>query len=124
MSIDMAKNISASVKETIVLVTGAGGQLGMTFHKHQDTYTELRFVFMDSNTLDITDFEEVKRVFKEIKPDYCVNCAAYTNVEKAEEEPEKAFLINAESVLGLAQICLERSEERRVGKECRYGRVR
>lgn len=103
----MAKNISASVKETIVLVTGAGGQLGMTFHKHQDTYTELRFVFMDSNTLDITDFEEVKRVFKEIKPDYCVNCAAYTNVEKAEEEPEKAFLINAESVLGLAQICLE-----------------
>lgn len=97
---------STSEKKTI-LVTGAGGQLGMTFRKHETEYPQLNFVFMGPETLDITDNLTVRKVFAEIKPDYCINCAAYTNVEKAEEEPEKAFLINAEAVIELAAICKE-----------------
>lgn len=97
---------SASEKKTI-LVTGANGQLGMTFRKHEAEYSELNFVFMGTEALDITHPLTVRKVFMEIRPDYCINCAAYTNVEKAEEEPEKAFLINAEAVLELAAICKE-----------------
>src|SRR5690606_10182159 len=68
-------------------------------------YPQLNFVFMDTQALDITNEEEMKRVFMEIRPDYCINCAAYTDVEKAEEEPKKAFLINAKAVLDLANEC-------------------
>lgn len=107
MSKVQVKTTQTSVNKTTVLVTGAGGQLGRTFQKHQNDYPWLRFEFMDSKTLDITDSEEVKRVFKRFKPDYCINCAAYTNVEKAEEESKKAFLVNADSVLGLAKTCKE-----------------
>ena len=95
---------SASEKKT-VLVTGAGGQLGMTFQKHEKDYQDLNFVFMDAKDLNITNPKDIAMVFEQIKPDYCINCAAYTNVEKAEEEPEKAFFINAEAVEYLATVC-------------------
>src|SRR5690606_12925814 len=86
-------------------VTGAGGQLGMTFQKHEKDYQDLNFVFMDAKDLDITNPKAIAMVFEQIKPDYCINCAAYTNVEKAEEDPEKAFFINAEAVEYLATVC-------------------
>src|SRR5690554_3951797 len=88
---------STSEKKTI-LVTGAGGQLGMTFQKHEKEYQDLHFVFMDAKALDITNQKAIERVFEQIKPDYCINCAAYTNVEQAEQQPEKAFLVNAVAV--------------------------
>src|SRR5690606_22768740 len=97
---------SASDKKT-VLVTGANGQLGMTFRKHETEYPQSNFVFMGPEALDITDSLTVRKIFAEIRPDYCINCAAYTNVEKAEEEPDKAFLINAEAVLTLSAVCKE-----------------
>lgn len=93
-----------SEKKTI-LVTGAGGQLGMTFQKHEKDYQDLHFVFMDAKALDITNQKAVERVFEQIKPDYCINCAAYTNVEQAEQQPEKAFLVNAVAVEFLALAC-------------------
>ncbi|WP_417359512.1 dTDP-4-dehydrorhamnose reductase [Galbibacter sp.] len=102
------KRLLSSEKKTI-LVTGANGQLGMTFQKHEDHYPELNFVFMDSNALDITDTMAVKKVFEELRPDYCINCAAYTNVEKAEKDPEKAFLVNASAVEFLAMACKAQS---------------
>src|SRR5690606_10682047 len=51
----------------------------------------------------------VERVFEQIKPDYCINCAAYTNVEQAEQEPERAFLVNATAVEFLALACKAQS---------------
>src|SRR5690606_9729066 len=99
---------STSQKKTI-LVTGAGGQLGMTFQKHEKDYQDLYFVFMDAKALDITNQKAIERIFEQIKPDYCINCAAYTNVEKAEKEPEKAFLVNAVAVEFLAMACKAQS---------------
>lgn len=90
-----------------VLVTGASGQLGMTFRKFENFYSQIEFVFKSGKELDIVDSIALKKTFKEIKPDYCINCAAYTNVEKAEEEPDKAILINSQAVLNLAIICKE-----------------
>lgn len=92
-------------KKKTILVTGANGQLGMTFQKHEKEYHDLNFVFMDAMALDITNQKAVDRVFEQIKPDYCINCAAYTNVEQAEQQLEKAFLVNAEAVDFLAMAC-------------------
>ena len=61
----------------------------------------------DINTLDITDLIQVKNVLKSEKPDIVVHCAAYTNVNKAEEDTETAMKINAEGSENLAKICSE-----------------
>lgn len=102
------KRLLSSEKKTI-LVTGANGQLGMTFQKHEKDYQDLNFVFMNAKALDIKNQKAVDRVFEQVKPDYCINCAAYTNVEKAEKEPEKAFLVNAVAVEFLAMACKAQS---------------
>lgn len=107
MSKNTAHNRSLSPEKKSILVTGANGQLGMTFRRFEEDYPNLNFVFMDAITMDITDFQIVKYTFDEVKPNYCINCAAYTNVEKAEVEPDKAFLSNAEAVLNLAKVCQE-----------------
>ena len=88
-----------------VLVTGASGQLGKCFQKIASEFSELEFRFLDSSELDITDQNQLQQIFSAEKPDYCINCAAYTNVEKAEDDKETAFKINAESVKNLAEIC-------------------
>ncbi|WP_081208125.1 dTDP-4-dehydrorhamnose reductase [Salegentibacter sediminis] len=88
-----------------VLVTGASGQLGKCFKKIALGHPELKFIFLDSSQLDITDQNQIQKIFSEEKSDYCINCAAYTNVEKAESDKETAFKINAEGVKNLAEVC-------------------
>jgi len=66
-----------------------------------------QFIFKDVDTLDITNPSEVKKFFQENKPEYCVNCAAYTAVDKAETEPEQARRINALGAGNLAEACKE-----------------
>lgn len=89
----------------VVLVTGANGQLGQSLQFVAKNYLEVAFVFCDSKTLDITDYDNVNAVFKEVLPDYCINAAAYTAVDKAESEPEKAYSINVLGAQNLAKIC-------------------
>jgi dTDP-4-dehydrorhamnose reductase len=89
----------------VVLVTGAKGQLGQSLQFIAKNYPFVDFRFCDSKTLDITDLENVKQVFKEYKPNFCVNTAAYTAVDKAETEPEKAFAINVTGAKNLAEVC-------------------
>ncbi|WP_142784485.1 dTDP-4-dehydrorhamnose reductase [Changchengzhania lutea] len=93
---------------TTILVTGANGQLGKTI---QELYSEntsgLDFKFVSKSELDITSEDLVESFFKENKFDYCINCAAYTNVEQAEKTPEIAFKVNAEAVKNLARACKE-----------------
>ncbi|MCF8714893.1 dTDP-4-dehydrorhamnose reductase [Joostella atrarenae] len=88
-----------------ILVTGASGQLGLTIRENKDNYKNVEFVFCDSYELDITNENSIVKAFKEHRPNYCVNCAAYTNVEQAEKEPKKAFLVNADGVKYLADAC-------------------
>ena len=88
-----------------VLVTGANGQLGKSIHRIAKDYPELKFVFTDVAELDITNIDDVNAFFSSNKTDYCINCAAYTAVDKAEEEVDKAYLLNAIAVKHLAEAC-------------------
>lgn len=92
------------MKKTI-LVTGADGQLGQCMRNIHTDYPGYRFLFMTSEVLDITNSEILFRIFEKKQPDYCFNFAAYTNVEQAENEQEKAFRVNAEGVACLAEVC-------------------
>lgn len=88
-----------------ILVTGAGGQLGMEIWKLSDQYPSYNFLFTTREELPIDNFDLVKKYFEQQQIDSCINCAAYTAVDKAESEKEKAFLINAEAAGNLAAVC-------------------
>ena len=89
-----------------VLVTGANGQLGKTIEElFSINDANLEFTFVSKENLDITNEDELLLYFKANKFDYCINCAAYTNVEQAEKTPEIAYKVNAEGVKNLAQVC-------------------
>lgn len=90
-----------------VLVTGAGGQLGQALKKAAPAHTGLEFYFAASGEADITSDESLEAVFSSFKPDYVINAAAYTAVDKAETEPEKAHLINVTGAANLATACLK-----------------
>ncbi|AUC14178.1 dTDP-4-dehydrorhamnose reductase [Tenacibaculum sp. SZ-18] len=83
-----------------ILVTGASGQLG-TEIQHQSKKSSHTFFFENSKELDITIQEDVKSYIKNHKIDFVINCAAYTAVDKAEEELERANLVNAQGVENL-----------------------
>ena len=87
-----------------VLVTGANGQLGLAL---QDAVKDsnLNLVFLDKNTLDITDTEAINEVFATQSFDVCINAAAYTHVDGAEANKALAYTINASAVETLAKAC-------------------
>lgn len=89
----------------VVLVTGANGQLGQSLHYIAHNYPQIEFVFCDSKALDITQKTTIETVFKANNPDFCINTAAYTAVDKAETESEKAYEINVSGVKNLAEVC-------------------
>jgi dTDP-4-dehydrorhamnose reductase len=91
-------------KKTI-LVTGSGGQLGMELWKLSGQYPSYNFLFTTKENLPVDNFANVKSFFEQQQIHHCINCAAYTAVDKAESEKEKAFLINAEAAGNLATIC-------------------
>ncbi len=93
---------------TRILVTGASGQLGKTIEElYANNEDKLDFTFVTKTELDITNREYLEQFFYHKNFDYCINCAAYTNVEQAEKTPEIAFKVNAEGVKYLAKNCKE-----------------
>ena len=98
----MESNSSSSI-----LVTGANGQLGKELQNLASSYLQFNFFFLTKEDLPIHQYEKVRDFFKDNQPEYCINCAAYTAVDKAESEKELAFLINGEGVGALAAVCKE-----------------
>ncbi len=90
-----------------ILVTGASGQLGQCLRQQLQNPTDISCYFATKEDLDITNNEAVKSFFSEYNFDYCINTAAYTNVEKAESEQKMAFLVNAEGAHNIAKACNE-----------------
>lgn len=84
-----------------ILVTGANGQLGTCMRKASEGLSD-NYVFTDVNELDITDAAAVIETVHKLKIDIIVNCAAYTNVDKAEDNASLAETLNATAVRNLA----------------------
>ncbi len=89
----------------LVLVTGANGQLGKELQLLEKKWPSFRFLFLSREDLPIHHFELVRNFFKASKPSVLINCAAYTAVDKAEQEPLLARQVNAEAVGVLAAVC-------------------
>lgn len=88
-----------------VLITGANGQLGQALKQIAGDYPAFSFLYTDYTELDITNEEAVNAFFSEQEIHACINCAAYTAVDKAESEEELAFKLNFEAVMHLANAC-------------------
>ena len=86
-----------------ILVTGCYGQLGTELRKIADA--EHQWFFTDIDTLDICDKAAVEACFTNNQIDVCINCAAYTAVDKAEDEPQLATLVNTFAPKVLADAC-------------------
>ena len=96
-----------SSERITVLVTGANGQLGREMRRAAAGSKD-RYVFTDVTELDIADADAVGRTVREEKADVIVNCAAYTNVDRAEEDETAADLLNHRAVANLAAAARER----------------
>jgi len=81
-----------------VLVTGSKGQLGSEIRRISGEYAGMSFIYTDIEELDITDRNAVKDFLDSNSVNYIVNCAAYTAVDRAEDEPDAAMLLNAGAV--------------------------
>lgn len=93
-----------------ILVTGCNGQLGSEFRKISNYEGMHNWLFTDIETLDICNNEAIEDYFSENEIDICINCAAYTAVDKAEDEgKELAELINVKAVEYLANNCKSRN---------------
>ncbi|WP_027126243.1 dTDP-4-dehydrorhamnose reductase [Gelidibacter mesophilus] len=90
---------------TTILVTGAGGQLAHCIKKYVPKNKNFEFLFHDSESLDITSKSHVDQIFLEQEINWVINCAAYTNVDKAETDIEVAEKVNITGVQNLAQAC-------------------
>lgn len=88
-----------------VLVTGCNGQLGNEFKKIALYEDDINWIFTDIDTLNVCNEAEILNFFNKNKIDVCINCAAYTAVDKAEDDEATARLVNATSVSYLAKTC-------------------
>lgn len=86
-----------------VLVTGANGQLGEEIQSIASHFSDLKFVFADSKMLDITAYSEVDDFVRNHNIEAIINCAAYTQVDKAEDEPLLAEKVNVIGVSNLVE---------------------
>ena len=88
-----------------ILVTGADGQLGRTFRDLSFSYPNCKFIFTNKESLSITDENTVEQFFLKNSFDVCINCAAYTGVDLAEDEQALSLLVNADAPALLAKYC-------------------
>ena len=89
----------------VIIVTGASGQLGMSLQDMAKQYPAFVFHFLSSKDLDITRQENINFVFDAIQPTFCINTAAYTAVDQAEIDVNRAKLVNVIGARNLARAC-------------------
>lgn len=87
-----------------ILVTGAGGQLGRAVVRVISENGDAP-IPLDHNSLDITDSDAVTTAFTSTQPDFVIHCAAWTNVDDAEDDPEGCYAVNVEGTRNIASAC-------------------
>ncbi|WP_442267258.1 dTDP-4-dehydrorhamnose reductase [Tenacibaculum sp. ZS6-P6] len=91
--------------ENKILVTGSNGQLGSELRDLEKEFNNFEFVFVNRSLMPLNDSYSVLKVLSKEKPNYIINAAAYTAVDKAEDEKEIAFLINDKAVDTISKWC-------------------
>jgi dTDP-4-dehydrorhamnose reductase len=81
--------------------------LGRCLQDIVNQYSDFEYKFVDIDELDICDAKQIHHFFHDFKPDFCINTAAYTAVDKAEEDTQKTFYVNTNGAKNLAESCLE-----------------
>ncbi len=89
-----------------IIITGANGQLGRELVR-QAKSTNFEVHPFDHQQLDITDENRIKQVLASLSPAVVMNAAAYTNVDRAEDEPDRAYAVNADGPAYLARYCAD-----------------
>ncbi len=87
-----------------VLVTGSNGQLGKSIKYVKKKYSSLEFLLTTKKTIDISNYQSILNFVSNQKVDFIINCAAYTSVEKAENDLEKLKNVNVIGVKNLVEI--------------------
>jgi dTDP-4-dehydrorhamnose reductase len=90
-----------------ILITGSNGQLGRSLKKQFYKNKDITLILTDICEMDITDVEDVQRVFFSFNPDVVINCAANTAVDMCEDDKEKAFAINVDGAKNIAIVSNE-----------------
>lgn len=91
-----------------LLITGAGGQLGSAFNRELGKQKTIHYKAYSRSEMDITDSDKVEYLVAREQPDFIINTAAYTQVDLAESEQQKAYAINQTGPANLAQVCQQR----------------
>ncbi len=92
------------MKRNKILISGACGQLGMAFQKFFDEQG-VTYCALAKEDFDIADFKQAQEIVEKEKPTILINCAAYNQVDEAEKNPDKAFLVNTQGVKNLSLLC-------------------
>lgn len=90
-----------------ILISGAKGQLGTELSRLCNLFQMYNFVCLSKDEMPLDNPEMVRKVFEEQRPEFCINCAAYTAVDKAESDIERAYTVNADGPGMLASLCKE-----------------
>lgn len=88
-----------------VAITGKNGQVGQALVEVAEQFHEVQLHFFDRTSWDITNFKEGQQAFEQIDFDVLINTAAYTAVDKAEDEKEECFRVNREAISTLVDLC-------------------
>ena len=94
-----------------ILILGAGGLLGRDLSKYFSEHTKFVVHGVGQSQLDITDYLALTSKVNEIRPDFVINCAAYTNVDKAESEKDKCRKVNVEGAYNVAKTASDCGSE-------------
>lgn len=86
-----------------ILITGSNGQLGSEFRDLEGSYPKYRFFFTDINELDVTNVDKVNKYLRDNKIECVVNCAGFTQVDKAEDARAQAILLNSTATKNIAE---------------------
>lgn len=93
-----------------ILITGGNGQLGSEINEVKNTYPQFSYYFTDIDSLDLSDKEAISKYITQNNIDYIINCAAYTAVDKAEDEVSLATLVNRDAVGYMAEAAKDKAK--------------